>query len=107
MLFGLRIEDKVVNEQVNQDNAIYKENLGVGLFEELTRGQGIYLRYLKQYYTNLVLTGDSTEKEKLIKTRCYIMILFGQFLFLKTTVNNVNIMYLPWLRDITTIGTYT
>lgn len=51
----------------------------------------------------MILTEDSTENEKKIKTRCYIMILFGNFLFPETTSNIVNIMYLPLLRDINKI----
>lgn len=55
----------------------------------------------------MILTKDSDEDEKIIKTRCYIMLLFGNFLFSEITVNTVNIMYLPLLRNINKIRTYS
>lgn len=53
----------------------------------------------------MILAKDSIENERIIKTRCYIMILFDNFLFSETTSNTINIMYLSLLRDITKIGT--
>ena len=80
MLLGLRIDGKAVNGQVNQDNNICNELLGAPLLDDKTkgdtfgqaRGQGINLKYLKQYYASIVLSEDSTEYEKIIKARCYI-----------------------------------
>lgn len=77
MLLGLRIKVKTVTGKVNKNNAICEELLGYDFFEEAARGQCIYLRHLTNHYKNLLLTEDSTENEKIIKTRCYIMILFG------------------------------
>lgn len=55
----------------------------------------------------MILIEDSTENEKIIKTRCYIMLLFDNFLFPETLGNTINIMYLPLLRDINKIRTYS
>lgn len=107
MLLGLRIKGKVVNGQVNQYNAICEQLLGADLIDDTTRGQGINLKYLKQYYSNMVLTADATEEEKIMKTRCYIMILFGNFLFPETTGIMVNMMYLTLLRDLNKTRTYS
>ena len=45
------------------------------------RSQDINLKYLKQYYTSIILSEESTKYEKIIKARCYIMILFGKVTF--------------------------
>ena len=81
--------------------------MGVSLFEQGSRGQGINLRLLREYHSSLVITENSTEQEKIVKARCYIMILFGHFLFPETTGNTVNIMYLPLLRQFDKINTYS
>lgn len=107
MLLGLRVEGKAVNGQVNQDNAICEQLLGADLMDDSARGQGISLRYLKAHYANMTLTDESTEEEKIMKTRCYIMILFGNFLFPETTGNSVNMMYLPLLRNLNKTRTYS
>lgn len=107
MLLGLRIEGKVVNGQVNQDNAICVQILGADLIDDTAKGQGVNLRYRKKYYSNMVLTVDATEEEKIMKIRCYIMILFGKFLFPKTTGNTVNMMYLSLLRNLNKTRTYS
>ncbi|KAI5410898.1 hypothetical protein KIW84_056151 [Lathyrus oleraceus] len=115
MLLGLRIDGKAVNGRFNQDNNIYNELLGSPLLDDETegdtfgqaRGKGINLKYLKQYYASTVLSDDSTDYEKIIKARCYIMILFGNFLFPESTGNSVNIMYLPLLRNINKVNTYS
>ena len=65
MLFGLPIDGKDVNGRVNQDNAICEELLGVSLFEQGSRGQGINLRLLREYHSSLVITENSTEQEKM------------------------------------------
>lgn len=44
----------------------------------------------------MILTENSTENERIIKTQFYIMILFDNCLFLETTSNTVNIMYLSY-----------
>ena len=82
MLLGLHINGKAVNDRVNQDNSICDELLGAPLCGDTTTGktygqamdQGINLKYLKQYYASITLTEKSTEYEKIIKARCYIMI---------------------------------
>jgi hypothetical protein len=115
MLLGLRIDDKVVNGRVNQDNSICNKLLGAPLCDDQStgetssqaRGQGINLKYLKQYYTSITLTEEYTEYEKIIKAQCYIIILFGNFLFSESTGNTVNIMYLPLLRNINKVSTYS
>ncbi|KAI5433225.1 hypothetical protein KIW84_020488 [Lathyrus oleraceus] len=65
------------------------------------------ISYLKQYYASIILSEESTEYEKIIKARCYIMILFGNFLFPESTGNSVNIMYLPLLRNINKVSIYS
>ncbi|XP_050908602.1 protein MAIN-LIKE 2-like [Lathyrus oleraceus] len=115
MLLGLRIDGKAVNGKVNHVNDICNELLGAPLLDDepegdtssQARGQGINLKYLRQYYNSIVLSEDSTEYEKIIKARCYIMILFGNFLFPESTGNSVNIMYLPLLRNINKVNTYS
>ena len=72
MLLGLPIDGKDVNGRVNQDNSICEELLGAPLCEDTTmrqasgqpRGQGINIKYLKQYYLIITLSEDSTEYEK-------------------------------------------
>lgn len=61
MFLGLSIKGKVVKGRVNQDNVIYKKLLGAPLCEDKTRSQCINLKYLKQYYSSIILTEDSTE----------------------------------------------
>lgn len=107
MLLALPIEGRVVNGRVLQDNAIHEELLVAPLCEDTTRGQGINLKYLKQHDSSIILTEDLTGYEKIIKTRCFIMILFGHFLFPETTGNTINIMYLSLLRNINKIRTYS
>jgi hypothetical protein len=115
MLLGLPIDGRVINGRVNQDNSICNELLGAPLCEDTTtgqtlgqpRGQGINLKYLKQYYSSITLNEESTEYEKIIKAQCYIMILFGKFLFPESTGNTVNIMYLSLLRNINKVDTYS
>lgn len=86
MLLGLSIKGRDVNGRVNQDNAIWEKLLGAPLFEDTTMGQGISLKYLKKQYSNMTLTEDSTEDEKIIKTRCYICYYLVNFYFLKLLV---------------------
>ena len=107
MLFGLSIDGKAVNGWVNQDNTICEELLGVSLFKQGTRGQGINLHLLRKYHNSIVITENSTEQENFVKSRCYIMILFGHFLFPEIMGNTVNIMYLPLLRQFYKINTYS
>lgn len=42
-----------------------------------------------------------------MNTRYYIMILFDHLLFIETTCNTVNIMYLPLLRYIDKIRSFS
>lgn len=106
MLLGLSIEGRTINGKVNQHNTICEQLLGALLFEDTSRDQGINLKYLKQHYSNMTLTKNLTEDEKIIKTQYYILLLFGNFLFPQTTGNIVNIMYLPLLININKIRTY-
>lgn len=64
MLLGLPIEDKAVNGRVNKDNTICEELMGASLCEDISRGQGINLKYIKQYYSILTLTEDSMSIKK-------------------------------------------
>lgn len=105
ILLGIHIEGKAINGQVNLDNALCEQLLGVDLFEDTPNGQGINLKYLKKTF-KYELTANSTEDEKIRKNQCYIMILFGKILFEKTG-NSVNIMYLPLLRDLTKTRAYS
>lgn len=63
MLLALPLNGKVVNGWVNKDNTICKELLCVHLFEDTSRGQGIN-KYLKQHYSTMKLTENSSEQEK-------------------------------------------
>lgn len=55
----------------------------------------------------MILIEDLTENERITKTRCYVMILFGNFLFPEITANTINIMYLPLLNKINKIRIYS
>lgn len=44
---------------------------------------------------------------KIIKTRCYLILLIDSFLFLEGSGSSMNIMYLPLLRHLDKIGTYS
>ena len=108
MLMGLPIDGKAVNGPVQQPNNICEELLGRDMVEGPTaRGQGIFLSTLREYYYSLVLDENSTEEQKIIKTRNYIMLMFGSFLFPESTGNSVNFMYLNLLRDVNKIGRYS
>ncbi|XP_050889281.1 serine/threonine-protein phosphatase 7 long form homolog [Lathyrus oleraceus] len=69
MLLGLRIDGKAVNGKVNHVNDICNELLGAPLLDDepegdtssQARGQGINLKYLRQYYNSIVLSEDSTD----------------------------------------------
>ena len=63
------------------------------------RGQGILLTELKKHYVTLELNKNSSELARIIKTRNYMMILFGSLLFPEITGNSVNFMYLNLLRN--------
>ena len=66
-----------------------------------------YLSTLKFCYDSLILNEYSSEQEKIIKTRLYIMLLFGNMLFPEGTGNSINFMYLSLLGDIDNIGKYS
>ncbi|XP_058784270.1 protein MAIN-LIKE 2-like [Vicia villosa] len=111
MLLGLNTNGKAVFGNVQQPNALCVEMLGVDLIEgegrQRGRGQGIKLVGLQQAYDDLKLNQFSSEESKLYKTRMYIMLLFGRFLFPEGTGNSVNFMYLCLLEDIDAIKTYS
>ena len=66
-----------------------------------------FLSILRVHYDSLGLNENSIEEEKIIKTRNYIMLLFGSLLFPESTGNSVNFMYLSLLGDIDRIGQYS
>ncbi|XP_050872642.1 protein MAIN-LIKE 2-like [Lathyrus oleraceus] len=107
MLLGLRIEGKAVNGKTNYANSICMELLDTDLLDDNARGQGILLSRLKSYYNSLYLDEHSTEDARIIKTRCYIMLLLGSFLFPEGSGSSMHIMYLPLLRDVDRIGSYS
>ncbi|XP_050889584.1 serine/threonine-protein phosphatase 7 long form homolog [Lathyrus oleraceus] len=111
MLLGLRIDGKPVTGNVQQPNQICVQMLGVDLVEgegsAKARGQGIKLSSLQLYHDSITLTEESSEQEKVIKTRVYIMLLFGNLLFPEGTGNSINFMYLSLLGDIDRISTYS
>ncbi|XP_058771425.1 protein MAIN-LIKE 2-like isoform X2 [Vicia villosa] len=111
MLLGLKTNGKAVYGNVQQPNALCVELLGVDLIEgegqQRGRGQGIKLAGLQLAYAGLQLDQFSDEETILQKTRMYIMLLFGKFLFPEGTGNSVNFMYLCLLGDIDAIKTYS
>jgi hypothetical protein len=107
MLLGLPIEGKAVNGKTNYANSICMELLDTNLLDDNARGQGILLSRLKSYYNSLYLDEHSTEDARIIKTRCYIMLLLGSFLFPEGSGSSMHIMYLPLLRHIDRIGSYS
>ncbi|XP_058782849.1 uncharacterized protein LOC131657472 [Vicia villosa] len=111
MLLGLRTNGKAVYGNVQQPNALCVELLGVDLIEgegqQRGRGQGIKLAGLQEAYVGIQLDQFSDEETILRKTRMYIMLLFGRFLFPEGTGNSVNFMYLCLLGDIDAIKTYS
>ncbi|XP_058767158.1 serine/threonine-protein phosphatase 7 long form homolog [Vicia villosa] len=111
MLLGLKTNGKAVYGNVQQPNALCVELLGVDLIEgegrQRGRGQGIKLAGLQLAYDDLKLNEFSDEESILQKTRMYIMLLFGKFLFPEGTGNSVNFMYLCLLGDIDAIKTYS
>lgn len=70
------------------------------------RDQGILLLHLKTYYNSLILDENSTEERKIIKIRCYIMLLIGSLLFPECIGSSIHVMYLPLLRHLYKIGTF-
>lgn len=81
MLLEFPIDGKTVNGKTNFANSICEDFLGADLSDYNTRGQSILLSRLKTYYNNLILDENSTEEMKIIKTRCYLMLLIDSFLF--------------------------
>ncbi|KAI5430220.1 hypothetical protein KIW84_034700 [Lathyrus oleraceus] len=106
MLLGLSIEGKAVNHKTNYANSICMDLLDANLLDDNSRGQGILLSRLKAYYNNLHLDEHSTEEARIIKTRCYIILLIGSFLFLEGSGYSMHVMYLPLLRHVDRIGSY-
>ena len=90
MLLGLPIDGKALNVLVQQSNSLCKELLGNDMVEGgSARGQGIFLTDLKKHYVTLELNENSFELARVIKSRNYMMILFGSLLFPKSTGNSV------------------
>lgn len=71
--------------------------------DEGASGQGINLKALKEYYKSITLGEHSSEEIKIIKSKCYIMILFDNLLFPESTCNSFNFMHLSLSRDINKI----
>lgn len=109
MLLGLPVAGKAVNGCVQQANALCEQALGIDLIEGAvgSRGQGINLKALRRYYDAFGLDQNSPEEAVLMKTRCYLMLLFGNVLFPDSTGNTVNFMYLRLLMDINKVGRYS
>ncbi|XP_058784701.1 protein MAIN-LIKE 1-like [Vicia villosa] len=109
MLLGIPVAGKVVNGAVQQANALCEQALGIDLIEgdEGAKGHGINLKALKEYYKAFCLNENSSEKMKLMKTRCYLMLLFGNVLFPESTGNTANFMYLRLLLDVDKVGQYS
>ena len=108
MLLGLHVDGEAVNGPVQLPNSLCEELLGRNMLDQSNaRGQGIFLSELKTHYASLALTENSPEIEKIVKTRNYIMILFGCLLFPESTGNSVNMMYLPLLRDLNQTREYS
>ena len=100
MLLGLPIDGKAVNGSVQQPNSQCEELLGRDMVEGGgARGQGILLTNLKRHYASMELNENSSENDRVVKARTYIMILFGTFLFPESTGNSVNFMYLHLLTN--------
>lgn len=107
MLLGLPTKGKAVNGNTNLAKIMCEELLGANLIDDTPRGQCILLTCLKTHYRGISLTENSTEQQKIIKIICYIMLLIVSFLFPYSTGCSVHIMYLPLLRNIDKIGTYS
>ncbi|CAK8569128.1 unnamed protein product [Lathyrus sativus] len=107
MLLGLPINGKAVNGLTNPSGSVIEELLGVEPIPRNLRGQKILLSWLKRIFGEMSLTQDSPEILKIRKTRIYIMLLLGLFLFPDTSGNTVHSMYLVLLDDIDQIRTYS
>jgi hypothetical protein len=107
MLLGLPIEDKVVNGKTNYANSICMDLLDTDLLDDNSIDQCILLSCLKAYYNNLQLDENSTEEARIIKTRCHIMLLIGSFLFPECSGSSMHVTYLPLLRHLDIIGSYS
>lgn len=103
MLLGLPIYGKTLNGKINVDESIFEELLGTLLTKYDMRGQCIKHTWLKYLCSRMVLIEMSIEKQKIIKTRIYMMLLIGLFLFPDTLSHIVHIMYLHLLRNINKI----
>lgn len=98
LLLCLPIESKAVNRFDQHANVPCKKVLGKDMIEgETLRGQSINLKVFKEYYSSISLDRHSSEENKLLKTRCYVMLLLGSQLFPKSTGNRINFMYLSLL----------
>ena len=76
------------------------------MLDDNARGQDILLSRLNSYYNSLYLDEHSTEEARIIKTRCYIMLLIGYFLFPEGSGSSMHVMYLPLLRHVDKIRNY-
>ena len=84
MLLGLPIDGKAVNGSVQQPNSQCEELLGRDMVEGGgARGQEILLTDLKRHYASMELNENSSENDRVVKSRTYLMILFGTFFFPK------------------------
>jgi hypothetical protein len=107
MLLGLPIKGKTVNGKTNYANSICMDLLDTDLLDDNSRGQGILISCLKAYYNNLQLDENSTKEARIIKIRCYIMLLIGLFLFPKGSGFSMHVMYLHLLRHVDKIRSYS
>lgn len=107
MLLRLPIESKTTNGKTNFSNSIYEGLLGSNVLNDNSRGQCILLSRLKTYYNSLTLDENSIEESKIIKIRCYIMLLIGSLLFPKGSHSSMHFIYFTLLRHLRKIGTYS
>lgn len=105
MLLGLRVNGLTVVGKTNVAYSKAHELLGVELNDSDRKGQSIKMTRLKDNYDALELDDNSTDEEKLRKTRMYILLLFSSLLFLDTNGNTMHIQFLP-LLNIDKIGRY-
>ncbi|XP_058762084.1 protein MAIN-LIKE 2-like [Vicia villosa] len=109
MLLGLPIDGKAVNRSVQHANSMCERVLGRDLVvpTQGSRGQGISLVSLRDYYDELVLMDNFTEEHVWLMTKVYIMLMFGKLLFPESTGNTVNFFYLSKFDSISKIRKYS
>ena len=106
IILSLCIDGPTVTETCVFDVAeLCGELLGVTPPADALRGSAISIRWLCDRLSTPALDTDEVTLER--SARCFILALMGSFLFVDKKGVHVHMCFLPLLRDLTHIATYS